>query len=401
MIGKETVKYSLRNLNKRKTRSIFTIISILIGIATIFIFLSFGLGLYKYIGDLTTGSSADKIVIQPTGGPLKMLSSNVKFYDKDIKAVEKVPGVYEVSGSSFKTIEVKSRDKRIYTLLISYEPKKPLVMDGLNIGIFKGKQLSENKKEIILGYNYMVDKKIFPKGIKLNQNIELNNEKIKVIGFMNKVGNPQDDSNVYISNNYIKKLFPEENLSYIWIIAKVDINKVENIIGKIEKSLREERNLKKGREDFFVQSYQDVIKGYSNALNIVIGFIILIALISIFVSTINTATTMITSVLERTKEIGIVKSIGARNSDIFWIFLFESGFLGFIAGVIGVLVGFAFSYTGGIILNNLNYGFLQPNFNIWLFIGGIIFATITGAISGVFPAIRASRINPVDALRYE
>ncbi len=401
MIGKETVKYSLRNLNKRKTRSIFTIISILIGIATIFIFLSFGLGLYKYIGDLTTGSSADKIVIQPTGGPLKMLSSNVKFYDKDIKAVEKVPGVYEVSGSSFKTIEVKSRDKRIYTLLISYEPKKPLVMDGLNIGIFKGKQLSENKKEIILGYNYMVDKKIFPKGIKLNQNIELNNEKIKVIGFMNKVGNPQDDSNVYISDNYIKKLFPEENLSYIWIIAKVDINKVENIIGKIEKSLREERNLKKGREDFFVQSYQDVIKGYSNALNIVIGFIILIALISIFVSTINTATTMITSVLERTKEIGIVKSIGARNSDIFWIFLFESGFLGFIAGVIGVLVGFAFSYTGGIILNNLNYGFLQPNFNIWLFIGGIIFATITGAISGVFPAIRASRINPVDALRYE
>lgn len=401
MIGIETIKYSLRNIKNRKTRNFFTILSIFIGITTIFIFFSFGLGLYGYIGKLTTSSSADKIIIQPSGGALNLFASNVKFTDNDIKAIEKVPGVLEVSGSYFKTVEVRSQDKKIYALLMSYEPKKPILREALNIEIFKGKELSGDKKEIILGHNYMVDERIFPKGIKVNQNIEINGEKIKVVGFVDSVGNPQDDSNVYVSNEYAKKLFPEENLSYLWIVAKVDINNIDNVVERIEKSLRKERGLEEGKEDFFVQSFQDMIEGYSSALNIVIGFIILIALISVLVSAVNTATTIITSVLERVKEIGVIKSIGARNTDVFAIFLFESSFLGFIAGLMGVLFGFGFSYAGGIILNNIGYGFLQPSFNYLLFIGCILFATITGALSGVFPAIRASKINPVDALRYE
>jgi putative ABC transport system permease protein len=127
----------------------------------------------------------------------------------------------------------------------------------------------------------------------------------------------------------------------------------------------------------------------------------LIALISVFVSAVNTANTMITSVLERFKEIGILKSIGARNSEIFKIFLFESGFLGFVAGSIGVLVGWAASDFGAGILDNLGYGFLSPHYSWSLFIVLILFATLTGAISGMIPAWKASKINAVDALRYE
>ena len=96
-----------------------------------------------------------------------------------------------------------------------------------------------------------------------------------------------------------------------------------------------------------------------------------------------------------------MKSIGARNSAIFNIFLFESGFLGFVAGVIGVLAGWGATTLAAGILDNMGYGFLSPHYSWVLFVGCILFATLTGAISGMIPAWRASKINVVDALRYE
>jgi len=179
------------------------------------------------------------------------------------------------------------------------------------------------------------------------------------------------------------------------------VDNIDKVVENVEKNLRKERGLDEGKEDFFVQSFQDMIDSFGMALNMIIGFVVLIALISVVVSAVNTANTMITSVLERIKEIGIIKSIGGRNSEVFKIFLFESAFLGFVSGAIGVFLGWLISYIGGIILDNLGWGFLSPHFSIWLFAGCILFATLTGAISGVIPAVRASKINPVDALRYE
>ena len=401
MISSPTITYSLRNLSQRKARSFFTILSIFVGIATIFIFISFGLGLYSYINELTEGSSADKVIIQPKGGALTMFDSNVVFDDDDIKVIERVPGVEIVSGSYFKTVEIKSQDKRLYTLLISYDPKEPIVMESSNIGIGEGRELSGDKREVVLGYSYSVDGRIFPRAIKLNQNIEMNGEDIKVVGFIEEVGSPQDDAQVYVANDYMDKLFPNETLSYTWIVAKVDMADVDGVVEKIEKALRNHRDMDEGKEDFSVQSFNDMVEGFSSAVNIVIGFVIFIALISVLVSAVNTANTMITSVLERIKEIGVIKSIGARNSTILGIFLFESALLGFVAGVVGVLLGWGFSSIGGLILDNLGYGFLKPAFPLSLFVSLIVFATLTGAISGVYPAMKASKINPVDALRYE
>ena len=139
---------------------------------------------------------------------------------------------------------------------MGYDPKTPIILDISNIGIEKGRELSGGSGEILLGYNYMVDERIFPKAIKLNQNIELNGKDIKVVGFLEKVGNPQDDAQVYVANNYMEELYPDENLSYLWIVAQVDIKNVEDITTKIEKALRNERDLDKGKEDFFVQSFR-------------------------------------------------------------------------------------------------------------------------------------------------
>ena len=401
MISPEAVKYSLRNLKQRKGRSAFTILSILIGIATIFIFISFGLGLFLYMQDITTGSSTDKIIIQPKGGALSPIDTNVKLTNDDLEAIDKVAGVYKVSGSYYKTVEVKDQNKIVFSFMISYDPDVPIIFDSFNIGLDKGKFLTNGKKSILAGYNYQIPERIFPQPMNLNQRLEINGNDIKIAGFVEEVGNPQDDSQIYISNDYMEELYPDEELSYGMIVAQVDLENIDTIVERVERELRKERGLEKGKEDFFVGTFSDLVEGYSNALNIVIGFIILIALISVVVSAINTANTMITSVLERTKEIGIIKSIGARNVTVFSIFLFESGFIGFIAGIIGVVLGYVFTEIANTILSNIGYGFLQANYHPWLFIGLILFATFTGAISGVFPAIRASKINPVKALRYE
>lgn len=401
VINRESVKYSLKNLAKRKTRSFLTILSIFIGIATIFIFISFGLGLYNYIEEMTSSGSTNKLIIQSKGVGAPGLDDTFKLTDDDIAAIKKVPGVFEVTGLYFKVAEIQQNKNRVFTFLVAYNPKKPFILEIFDIGVESGRELKNGDKgKVILGYNYQIPDKIFPKAYKINEKINIQGEDLRVIGFFESVGNPQDDAQIYIINDHVDELYPEEN-SYGWIIAEVDEKEIESIVEKIEKNLRKERGIEKGKDDFFVQSFEDMIESFSGTLNLIIGFIIFIALISILVSTVNTANTMITSVLERTKEIGIMKSIGAKNSEIFKIFLFESIFLGFVAGIIGVVVGFGVSFAGGIILKNLGWGFLSPYFSPWLFIGLIIFSTITGAISGVIPAINASKINIVDTLRYE
>jgi putative ABC transport system permease protein len=399
MISKESVKYSLRNLNHRRTRSAFTIISILAGITTIFIFVSFGLGLYKYIEEMSSASSADKVLIQPKS--LGGMDPTFSFSEDELNVVERTSGVYEATGIYFKSAEVEKSEIKKYTYIIGYDPKKPLIMDVFNIDIYTGRELQPGDTGAVLGYNYLLPDKIFSKPYELNSNIEINGKKVKIVGFYEAVGSAPDDAQIYVTNDFIQELYPSETLPYNWVVARVDVSNIDRITKDIERNLRKERGLEEGKEDFFVQSFDDMIEAYSSALNIVIGFIILIALISVFVSAVNTANTMITSVLERVKEIGVMKSIGAQNSEIFNIFLFESSFLGFVAGVLGVTLGWIVSFSGGKILTAVGYGFLQPYFPLWLFLACIAFATLTGAISGVLPAIKASKTNPVDALRYE
>ena len=399
MIGKESIQYSLRNLKNRKTRSFFTIFSIMAGITTIFIFVSFGFGLYNYIDEFTTSSSVDKVLIQPKGIAAGF-DDTFSFSEDDVNAVKSSSGVYGASGIYFKMVEVEKDKKLNYVYLIAYDPANPLLLEMYDFEIVNGRELKSGDRGAVLGYNYMIADKIFTKPYELNQNINVNGNNLKIIGFYEAVGNPQDDAQIYISNDMMKELFGK-NISYSWIIAKVDTSNIDNVVDNIEKNLRKERGVEKGKEDFYAQTFQDMLESYTTILNIVIGFIILIALISVLVSSVNTANTMITSVLERVKEIGIIKSIGGTNSEIFGIFLFESAFLGFIAGTLGVILGWILTSIGAQILVYVGYSFLKPDYSIGLFLGCIIFAILTGAISGVIPAVKASKTNPVETLRYE
>lgn len=399
MFNGESINYSLRNLKHRKGRSFLTVFSILIGIATIFIFISFGYGLYNYVDEMSSSSSADKLLIAAKGGTMG-LGSNIELTEDDLDEVLKSSGVTDAVGMYVKTSLIKKKNEQIYSFLIAYDSDKDFVMEMFNVGIEKGRIIQSGDKGIVAGYNYMVDGKIFDNGLDVNDNIEIDGEKFKIVGFLESIGNPQDDSQLYMDSEYFEELYPNTT-SYMQIMAVADIDNLDWTVENIEKNLRKSRDLEKGKEDFYVQTFEDMIESFSSTLDIIIGFVILIALISVIVSAVNTANTMITSVLERYKEIGILKAIGARNSEIFGIFLFESAFLGLVAGILGVLLGWGISSLAGNILLELGWGFLKPYYSSTIFGGLILFAVLTGAISGVIPAIRAAKTNTVDALRYE
>ena len=193
-----------------------------------------------------------------------------------------------------------------------------------------------------------------------------------------------------------------EGKDFQYIIARAE--KGQNMGGlteKIKEELRDHRNQGRGNEDFDVQTFEQMIETFNSIFAIISGVVVIIALISVIIAAVNITNTMYTSVLERTKEIGIMKSIGATNKDIAFLFVFESGLLGLVGGAIGVVLGYLIATGGGRAIAQAGFGMLQPNFSLALTIGCLLFAFLVGAISGVLPAKRASKMNPVDALRYE
>ena len=403
IISKELMLYSLRGTIHKKTRSILTIISIMIGIISIFILVSFGLGLYSYVEQFSSTSSANKITIMPKGFGGMGFEEEPFFTEADFRAVENAPGVYSAITLDYSAVEIKQDKIKKYAFIIAYDPSKPfMLMDISGISLFKGRELNKGDSgKVILGYNYLIKDKIMPKPYDINSKIEVQGQELRVIGFYEPIGNPQDDSQMYVTQDFFRELYPNRSEGYNWIFAEVDTTKMDSVIKDIEKALRNSRDVEEGKEDFFVQSFDDLLETYSQVLNGIAGFVILIALISVIVSAINTSNTMITSVLERTREIGVMKSVGATNSEIIKIFLFESGFLGFIAGVFGVVIGWIITISVKEIINSTGWSFISPAYPWTLFVGCIVFATLTGALSGLIPAVKASKTNPVQALRYE
>jgi putative ABC transport system permease protein len=165
--------------------------------------------------------------------------------------------------------------------------------------------------------------------------------------------------------------------------------------------LRDYRNLKEKEEDFSVQTPEQLFSSFGTILDIVQIVLIGIAGISLLVGGINIMNSMYTSVLQKTKEIGVMKALGAKNYQIMAFFLVEAGLYGLGGGIVGVvggmliakLVEFGVTYALG--------PYLVIKFSWWLIGGTLLFSFLVGALSGLAPAYRASKLNPVESLRYE
>jgi len=402
----DLVRYAVNSLKERKTRSFLTILSILIGIMAIFTLVSFGLGLSNYVSDISQEMGVDKLVIQPKSLGLAP-SFDKTLSQTDLDFVSKVKGIKEVTGFmiQFGKVQPNENVQPKYLFLMGGPTDtagEKLVAELLTVDLHQGRTLKEGDRlKVVLGYNYLLPDKIFEKPLQLGEKILLNDIQVEIVGFYNSIGNPQDDSNIYMTYDGIYELFGVED-EFGWVIARVEQNEdPEAMSDKVTEKLRRFKDQEKGKETFYVQTFQEQIEMFGNILNVLNGILVMIALISVFVSGINIMNTMYTAVLERTKDIGIMKAIGAKNRDILIIFIVESGALGLIGGIAGMLIGYGIASAAGFTVASAGYSFLQPAFPPQLIIGCILFAVLTGVIAGLTPAIQASKQKPVNSLRYE
>ena len=137
VISKESIKYSLKNIRQRKARSFLTVLSIFVGIATIFIFISFGWGLYDYIEEFTSESSANKLVVQPKGLAAPGLDDTFQLTEDELDLVKKIDGVKKAQGIYIDIAEVKKDEERKYVFITGFNPEEDLLLEMSNINIEK------------------------------------------------------------------------------------------------------------------------------------------------------------------------------------------------------------------------------------------------------------------------
>ncbi len=398
------IKYSLQNLMHRRLRSFLSVLSILIGITAIFALVSFGLGVRIYMEDIAEEMGTNKLYIQAKGPGIPGMDPNFFFTKEEVDFIGKIKGVDEVLGMYVATPEIEFKKQKKYAFLISVDPDKiDFVDETFTVTVTRGRHLKKGDlSKVVLGYNYQIDKRIFRRAVSLGDKVEINGERFEVIGFYEDIGNPQDDSNIYITEEAFELAFPEKKGKFGYAMMSADRGVDPRALAdKIEDKLRKRRGQEKGKEDFFVMTMEDAFEIFANIMNVINGILILIALVSLVVAAVNIMNTMYTSVLERTKEIGVMKAVGAKNSNIMLIFVIESGLLGIVGGIIGIIFGYAIARIGGYAVSMAGYGFLQPMFPWYLTAGCLLFAFFVGSVAGLLPAYQASQLKPVDALRYE
>ena len=396
---------AFKNLRKRKLRSWLTMIGIFISIATIFILISLSLGLEKAVEEQFRILGTDKIFIQPRGqlaGP--GTEGAVKLTKKDVEAIEKTIGVKDISFWTATFAEIEFKDEKRFFTVVGY----PLENDEVFVesGSYKadeGRLLEEGDKgKIMIGSQYKYNN-IFRRPIKTGDKLAINNKEFRVKTILEPIGNPSDDRLIYMDIETLKEITDIDKDRIDLIIAQIEAGeKINEVSEKIKKELFDSRNVDEKTRDFTILTPEELLETFGVILNIITGFLVGVATISLIVGGIGIANTMYTSVLERTREIGVMKAIGAKNSDITLLFVIESGLLGLVGGIIGVIIGFGISKTIEFIaINQIGTNLLTVATPFYLFAGSLLFAFFVGAISGTLPALRASKINTVDALRHE
>ncbi len=397
---------ALRNLRRRGVRTLLTLVGIFIGITAIVSLISLGQGFEKAITEEFEKMGSDKLFITAGrgGGMSMMIPSSRPLTDDDLRVVRSVKGIKEAGGLSYAIVPVRFKGKMKYTYLAGYptDSSRVVVESMENMKISDGRDLRKNDKYKALVGREIYNGNLFGTKVKIGDRLGIEGKTFKVVGFFAPIGDSQDDSTVIAPLETVRKLL-NKNKTLDYIIAQVvegeDVNAAKL---DVEKALRRHRNVKKGAEDFSVRTTEELLKSFQVILSVVQIVFLGIAGISLVVGGIGIMNSMFTTVLERTNEIGVMKAIGAKNSDIMWIFLIESGLVGVVGGIIGISLGVLLSKVIEVGVSvSMGMTYMRAYFPLSLISGTLAFSFALGTLFGVIPAMRASKMSPINALRYE
>lgn len=396
---------AIDNLRHRGLRSWLTITGIFIGIAAVVALISLGTGLQNAVTGQFKTLSGDNLVVQSSStffGPPGSTAVR-ELNEHDLTLIKSVPGVEFAIPRLIRSVKIEFNKIAKFKFIASL-PESQQQIDYLygvlDLKTSEGRLLKfGDRNKIVLGSNFISEGE-FDKPVKLGATLKIQGINFEVVGILAKTGTLEVNNAAVVMQDDLKNalnLGDEIDLIMVKVVSK---DKTELVASLIETKMRRDRDEKVGEEDFSVQTPVQALSSINTILNIINAVVLGIALISLFVGGVGIANTMYTSVLERYRDIGVMKAVGARNLEVMKLFVIESGMLGLVGGIIGAVIGLAFAF-GVSSLANAYFGqaLLLVSVSWPLFFLSIGFSFLIGIISGLAPALQASHLKPVEALR--
>jgi len=403
---KDYFRLAYKNTKQRKLRSWLTMIGIFIGIAAVVALIALSEGMQVAIQEQFSQLGSDKLIVQSAESSFGPPGTGVThpLTKDDKKVVEQVKGVKVSVGRLLRSVEIKFNDQVKFAYAATVPDNNnldewDLVYEANDNEIEFGRLLKRGDNyKILVGYSFYEN--FFKKPVNVRDKLTIEGQKFEVVGVLKKRGNPLQDSAIVIPEQALKEVLGIGDEYDLIALQVNDENEISVVEDRLKDDLRKQRNVEEGKEDFSIQTPGSIVETLTTILSIVQGVLVGIAAISLLVGAIGIMNTMYTAVLERTREIGIMKATGAQGNQISWLFLIESGFLGFFGGFIGVVLGIIISKTVEFVAFQIFGSFLiKAELAPSLIIGALFFSFLVGSLSGLLPARQAAKLTPVEAFR--
>ncbi len=393
-----------------KLRSWLTITGIVIGVAAVIAIVSIGDGMQQTLNAQLNSLGGDIVTITAGaerggsmfgmrgggGGGAQATTKEIVLGRSDLQALKGIPDIALIDTNIRESVNISYLGKTGKVSVTGVDQK--VWSQITTTTIQTGRMLdSADQNVIVIGGN--LASSYFSQPVGINKMVTINGNAFRVVGILN-----DQTTSVYMPIQMAYQVMPDKtNDIYDTLVVKIkDQNQLDDVITKIENKLMTARHVTQTTMDFSVTSRKEMQQARAATMSSMSNFLLAIAAVSLIVGSIGIANTMFTSVLEKTKEIGIMKAIGARNPDILLIFLFNAGFIGLVGGVIGIILG---TILSGFLPALMGGGLPMARGGTIVTLNSIIMAlsvsVTVGILAGLIPAYQASKLRPVDALRYE
>ena len=399
----EYLKIAVKNLRTRKLRSWLTILGIVIGVFLIMSLLSLSQGLQNTVLQQLKAVGTDIVMIVPgsMGDIMTTLMGGVELSEEDLNVVKKTPGVQVVIPNVYKGEIVKYQNESKTAILTGMDIRNALnvYVEDIGMKIAEGRWPVPGKREVVVGS--LVPTDVFP-DMKINTTINVKGKQFEIVGILKSRGSKQDDSMLGIDLDIYRSITGERQ-GAPQAIAKIAAGySVDQVAKNIKANLETQAKKRAGQQGESAYSVltSDAMSGIvGNIMGIIQVVVFAFGSIAVLVGGIGIMNTMYTSVRERTREIGILKAVGAKNSTIVLIFLIESGIIGLVGGLGGMIPGLGLAKLIQMIGQVHPIFYIEASITPGIIIFGLLFSFGVGCLSGFFPARSAAKLKPVEALR--
>ncbi|MFA6268569.1 MAG: ABC transporter permease [archaeon] len=393
----DTIEHALGNLRREGVRTFLTLIGVVIGIGAIVGLLSIGQGLNLAVEKQLDQLGSNTIYVIP-GNPFSGSNfAKITITQSDLDRIKSINNVTNVIPMYMLPVTVGFGKETFGAQALGLDAEDSQVFVDLGYyELFQGQWLKKgDSSSVLIGDKFSTD--AFSKEVNTRNLVTLNGQEFKVTGIIKQVIQSEISSSnlIVISDIAIKNLSPGIGPAETWVRTSSSSD-VKNVSDKIQKYFDKQY----GEKSVYVITSDQLLEQVNSIFGLITLFLVGIGSISLVVGGVGIMNAMVTSVMERTKEIGVMKALGASNYKILAIFLLESGFIGLIGGIVGVTIGYGLSIIVAVI--GAQSGFpLEAAINWQITLGALGFSILLGMISGAIPAWRAANLDPIEALRFD